>query len=56
VEDNGVGYDSAHLSRSEGNGGWGLITMTERALALRGTCRIDSSPGLGTQVVVEVPA
>jgi signal transduction histidine kinase/ABC-type uncharacterized transport system substrate-binding protein len=56
VEDNGVGYDSTRFSRADGKSGWGLITMTERALALRGTCRIESSPGLGTQVVVEVPA
>ena len=50
VEDDGMGYDTATDGR-----GWGLVCMKERAEAVCGTCRIQSSPGLGTQVIVEVP-
>jgi len=55
VEDNGVGYDGAVATPADGRRGWGLITMSERALAIGGICRVESSPGLGTHVVVEVP-
>jgi signal transduction histidine kinase len=55
VEDNGVGYDMEELRKVDGDHGWGLVTMTERAVAVGGTCRIRSSPGLGTHVIVEVP-
>lgn len=51
IEDNGKGYDTM----AEGQRGWGLIGMKERAEAVSGTCRIQSGPGLGTHVTVEVP-
>lgn len=54
VADDGIGFDPAHLvDRNEGRG-WGLLTMTERAEAVGGHCRIESAPGQGTQVSVEV--
>jgi signal transduction histidine kinase len=56
VEDDGIGYDVAQSAGNEGRRGWGLVTMSERALAVGGTCRVRSHPGLGTHVVVEVPA
>ncbi len=52
LEDNGVGYDTEAGVRT---GGWGLITMSERALAIGGTCSVKSRPGLGTTITVEVP-
>ena len=55
VEDNGVGYDMATLGAASKEHGWGLITMSERALAVGGTCRVESRPGMGTHVIVEVP-
>jgi signal transduction histidine kinase/ABC-type uncharacterized transport system substrate-binding protein len=55
VEDNGAGFDMARLAGQSSENGWGLVTMSERALAVGGTCRVQSSIGLGTQVVVEVP-
>jgi signal transduction histidine kinase len=55
VEDNGVGLDKDRLMELGGERGWGLVTMSERALAVGGTCRLQSSPGLGTHVIVEVP-
>lgn len=55
VEDNGVGYDSQSWAGTKGERGWGVVTMSERALAVGGVCRIQSKPGLGTHVFVEVP-
>ncbi len=55
VEDNGVGYNISHMGIGKGERGWGLVTMSERALAIGGTFRVQSMPGLGTHVFVEVP-
>ena len=55
VEDNGVGCGMEELRSVSGDRGWGLVTMTERALAVGGACIIESSPELGTHVIVEVP-
>jgi signal transduction histidine kinase len=54
VSDDGIGFDPAHLAEPGGSRGWGLLTMTERAEAAGGCCSIESGPGQGTQVVVEV--
>ena len=54
IADNGVGFDQERLGQPEGRHLWGLMTMSERAAAAGGTCRIESQPGQGTQVVVEV--
>jgi two-component system sensor histidine kinase UhpB len=54
VADDGIGFDQAHLTEPDGSRGWGLLTMSERAEAVGGSCRIESSPGQGTRVVVEV--
>ncbi|MBI5602870.1 MAG: hypothetical protein HY879_05905 [Deltaproteobacteria bacterium] len=55
IEDNGIGYDTTSAAHSEDKGGWGLMTMEERALAVGGTFRVKSGSEIGTQVVVEVP-
>jgi len=62
VADDGVGFDPlttlstspAHLAEPDGDRGWGLLTMTERAEAVGGYCRIESHPSQGTRVIVEV--
>jgi len=54
IEDNGVGFDTGPQKESGRERGWGLTTMSERALALGGSLQVRSSPGLGTQVVVEI--
>ncbi len=53
VADDGVGFDSADLNPKKRHG-WGLITMKERAHAFDGHILIDSEPGKGTRVVVEI--
>jgi two-component system sensor histidine kinase DegS len=52
VEDNGVGFDPKRFQR--GNQ-LGLVGMHERVDALSGTLTVESKPGAGTTVVVEVP-
>ena len=52
VIDDGIGFDPDNLPDTEL--GWGLLTMQERAEAIGGQCRIESRPGQGTKVIVEV--
>lgn len=53
ISDDGVGFEREVLDQSE-SPHWGLLTMTERAAAVDGRCAIESEPGEGTQVIVEV--
>ena len=51
VEDNGVGFDpSLPRERSKGGGGFGLISMRERARVWGGELTARSEPGQGTLV------
>ncbi len=52
IGDDGVGFDVANLS---GTDTVGLDAMRERAATLGGTCRVESLPGRGTRVIVNVP-
>jgi PAS domain S-box-containing protein len=52
VQDDGVGFD---LSATPARGGLGLPGMKERVQKLGGRLEIESAPGQGTKVVVEVP-
>ncbi len=54
VRDWGVGfnYDSRGMPRRRGTG---LLSMRKRAELLQGTCHIQSIPGQGTVVNVEIP-
>jgi signal transduction histidine kinase len=54
VEDNGVGF-APRQSSSPGDGHFGLMGMTERAKRLGGRLAINSIPGRGTSVMVEIP-
>jgi PAS domain S-box-containing protein len=49
------GDDLENIVQPEIGGGWGLLSMTERAEAVGGHCQILSSPNQGTQVIVEIP-
>lgn len=51
VIDNGKGFDTSSVS---GKRTLGLLGMRERSLLIGGQCRIESSPGRGTTVSVEV--
>jgi PAS domain S-box-containing protein len=54
VEDDGRGFDPAHPSADD-RPTFGLYVMRERAQEAGGTLRVLSSPGQGTQVIVQVP-
>lgn len=54
IEDDGIGFDPAALGRSEFPR-FGLATMRERAESVGGSLRIDTAPGHGARVVVELP-
>jgi signal transduction histidine kinase len=55
VQDDGLGFNPELLGRAEFPR-FGLATMRERAESIGGTVRLDSSPGQGTRVTVEIPA
>ena len=52
VADDGSGFDAEGASRAGSNG---LLNLRERMAELRGECRIESAPGRGTRVVLELP-
>ena len=56
VEDNGIGFDPAALSRSgDPHTKFGLLSIRERMELLGGACEISSSPGVGTLAVLRLP-
>ncbi len=56
VEDDGVGFSPVTASgRGSGYSGIGLVSMRERANSVLGNFDIESNPGKGTTVIVEVP-
>jgi len=52
VEDDGIGFDTAQIGKS---GHLGLVGMQERAQMLGAAMTIESAPGCGTIIVMEVP-
>jgi signal transduction histidine kinase len=55
IEDDGVGFDPVEAERPERRHGLGLIGIRERAARLNGTVRLESAPGAGTRLIVELP-
>jgi signal transduction histidine kinase len=49
IVDDGEGFDEEQPRR-----GFGLVTMKDRAEALGGKLRVDSRPGAGTKVELEL--
>jgi signal transduction histidine kinase len=54
IHDDGLGFDPDQRADPVDRQSWGLITMAERAEAVGATCRVESVPGQGTQVIVEI--
>lgn len=52
IKDDGKGFEP---SKGKWNGGIGIGTMRERAVTLGGACTIESHPGAGTGVMIELP-
>ena len=55
VADDGCGFDVTATPPERLHGGLGTQTMCERADALGGRTTVDSAPGEGTRVVIELP-
>lgn len=51
IEDDGCGFDA----RGRANGGHGLRNMETRARRIGARSLVDSTPGRGTRIVIEVP-
>jgi signal transduction histidine kinase len=55
VSDNGRGFRPPGGPIGKAVSGWGLTIMRERALSIGGSFRLDSAPGKGTRILVEIP-
>jgi signal transduction histidine kinase len=56
IEDDGTGFDPASVEEASATRGLGLIGIRERVSQLRGTLRLETVPGKGTRLTVELPA
>lgn len=54
VSDDGKGFDYERLLLEE-RGGFGLMSIRDRAVRLGGSFSVDSEPGRGTTVTMELP-
>lgn len=52
IADDGAGFDTGHSDPQVSS--WGLKTMRERAQAISAELRIESAPGSGTRIIVEM--
>jgi signal transduction histidine kinase len=52
--DNGCGFDPGQLGESGGH--WGLRGMVERAERIGASFKLESAPGEGTRIRVDLPA
>lgn len=55
IKDDGRGFELAEKGNFSPLGGYGLISIRERAQLLGGTVQISTAPGRGTAVYVSVP-
>ncbi len=55
VKDNGKGFDTENITKTKkAGGGFGLLNMKERAELIGGKVEIVSSPGHGTELLLEI--
>jgi signal transduction histidine kinase len=55
VSDNGAGFDLSKPVTQSASGGYGLFSVRERVGFMGGEMHIDSKPGRGTRVVLNLP-
>lgn len=56
VSDDGVGFDPSLLGKTTHTGGLGLLLMKEMSEFLGGKFALESTPGTGTRITVEIHA
>jgi signal transduction histidine kinase len=54
IVDDGVGFDQAQLGKEGSKPGLGLVTMRERAEFAGGRFSVESAPGRGTRVEIDI--
>lgn len=54
IEDNGIGFDPKHI-HPESEGGIGLFSIRERTYVFDGHLTVNSQPGRGTEIIIEIP-
>jgi PAS domain S-box-containing protein len=54
IADNGKGFDYSAFGRPGIRTGWGILNMQERIQVLGGQFQIDSEPGKGASVIIEI--
>lgn len=54
ITDAGAGFDPNGMTTHSGAGGWGMINIRERVAALGGRLRVETAPGQGTRLTVEL--
>jgi len=52
IEDNGVGFDSSKMDQADG---MGLQNIKKKIIQLGGTLEIDTTPGKGTTIIIDIP-
>lgn len=56
IEDDGVGFDVRAVQSAGKRRGLGLISMQERLNGIGGTLSINSGPGRGTKLLIQLPS
>jgi signal transduction histidine kinase len=56
IEDDGIGFSVEGLHVGNASRGLGLIGIRERVAQMRGELRLESTPGHGTRLTIEVPS
>ena len=54
IEDDGVGFDPEQLGRAEREVGSGILNMRERAAFVGARFTLDSAPGRGTRIRIDL--
>jgi two-component system sensor histidine kinase UhpB len=54
IADNGVGFDPLISDQSGKQGGWGLLNIRERTESIGGRLTVESKPGHGTRVGINI--
>lgn len=55
VQDNGIGVNGDEKKNSAESGGFGLVAMRQRVAQFNGSVTLESDPGEGTTLMVEIP-
>ena len=55
VKDNGIGFDPATIEKQLASHAYGLFSIRERLSHLGGKMLVNSTPGRGTSIILEVP-